>query len=113
MEQGESERTIIKQCQQQGLPLPAKIANAPELALGLEFIYTAFWELSTCRPIGMGMGAIPWSAIYDYAAVHGLDADETEDLAYFVRKLDEKFLKHHAPKDKTTPKGSKKLKSKK
>ena len=68
------------------------------MRFGLSMYFTAFWELSTCRQIGMGVGPIPWTAMLDYARYMELDWEQTEDLLYIVRKMDDAFLKHHRPK---------------
>jgi hypothetical protein len=90
----------------QNLPLPKAIANAPELELGLEFVYKAFWELSSCRQCGFGIGYIPWPAIAEYAAFYGLEADEFDDFVYQIRAMDKAYVQHHVPDDnpKTTSK---------
>jgi hypothetical protein len=46
-----------------GLPLPGKIANAPDLEFGLEIFLAAFHDLESERVVGMDIGPIPRSAI--------------------------------------------------
>lgn len=92
----EHERKIITDCYREGMPLPAKIRNAPELQIGLELYFDAFFELSTCRQVGFGLSPIPWSAIREYALTYGLDDVQTEDLTHHIRTMDEAFLKHHS-----------------
>jgi hypothetical protein len=75
-------------------PLPKAIANAPELNLGLEFVYSAYWDLSTCRDYGWGCGPIPWTSIFDFAKGHELDADETEEFVHLIRSMDKAHLEH-------------------
>lgn len=82
----------------EGLPLPPKIANAPQLQMGLELYYDAFWELSTCRPTGWGLGPIPWHAMHEYAVAFGFDSEQRDWLFYLIRELDQAYLRHHAPK---------------
>ena len=94
MEQGEAEKTIIEQCLRDGLPLPQKIQNAPSIPFGLEVFYTAFLDLSSCRGIGWGPGSIPWTAISEYARLFDFDEELTEELFYFVQKLDEAYLRY-------------------
>lgn len=87
-------------------PLPEKIANAPELMLGLELYYSAFWDLTTCRQLGFGAaGAIPWSAIKDYAVAFDFDEEQAEDLFYFIRKMDNAYLEFYKPKEEKKPDG--------
>jgi hypothetical protein len=92
------DRKIIKQCMRQKRPLPEKITNMPELRLGLELYYVAFWDLSTCRPVGLGIGAIPWLAIRDYALAFEFDEEQAEYLFYCVRRMDNAFIEFHSKK---------------
>jgi hypothetical protein len=76
--------------------VPERIANAPELLPWLEDIYEAFWELSTCRSDGV----IPWTAINQYATVHGY-AETPDGLRWFtwlIRALDKVYIEHKAKK---------------
>lgn len=36
----------------------------------------------------MGFTPIPWSAILRYATYNGLDEEQTEDLFYYIRSMD-------------------------
>ena len=78
-----------------GTALPKRIANAPTLHLGLELYYNAFWELSTCRSTGWGLGPIPWLAMREYALVYELTEDQEEDLYYFIREMDNAYVAYH------------------
>lgn len=73
-----------------------ELADPPQLAFGLEWFLQAFQELSCDRQIGFGPGPIPSWAIRSFARDHGLDDEETADLSYVIRKLDEVFLEHAA-----------------
>lgn len=84
----------------EGLPLPTKIANAPELQMGLELYYDAFWELDTCRPAVFGLGRIPWLAVREYSVAFEFDTEQSDWLYHLIRVLDGVYLKHHAPKIK-------------
>lgn len=92
LEQGPTERTIIEQCARQHLPLPERIANAPELLPGLEFYYGAFLDCSTCRSYGGGSeGPIPWLAVDDYIGRKGIIGEQAEDVFYHVQQLDNAY----------------------
>lgn len=91
---GESEGVILKRAREQNGPIPESIQNAPELHLGLDFTYSAFWRLCSERPVGMGPGPIPWHAVQNYAIRYGLDDDDSSDLEFLVGKMDEAYLKH-------------------
>lgn len=87
----------------EGRPLPRKIANAPELDLGLSVYYYAFAELSTDRPLGWnGEGRIPWSSIRAWADDYGFVGDQRDDLFHHIREMDEAYLEYRAKK---APKG--------
>jgi len=87
------EQIIIESCIKRRQPLPEAIASAPTIFKGLEPYYVAFWELSTDRGQGMGVGPIPWSAINAYAIREELVGEGYEDLLDYVRALDRTFLK--------------------
>ena len=91
LEQGGVEKRIIEQCMREHLPLPKKIANAPQLFFGLELYYGAFLDLSTCRS-GLGDGPISWQYVHDYAIVNEFSEEQGENLHYFVMKMDAAFL---------------------
>lgn len=58
-----------------------------------DWFYTqAFWELSTERQIGMGLGPIPASRIKAYAADYGLEPDVAEVFKVVVREMDSVYL---------------------
>jgi hypothetical protein len=59
----------------------------------LVWIWEAFWELSSCRPQGMSVGPIPWTAIHEY-----MDAKEiahAERFERLVRAMDAEVLRNH------------------
>lgn len=60
---------------------------------GLGFYFNAFMALSSCRPIGMMEGRIPWTAAYDYAQRMGLDDEEFEDLWVLVSYMDAEYIR--------------------
>ena len=78
--------------QRTGRPLPAWFLDEPEVEPGEEFFIGAFFELSSCRQIGMGLGPIPWSAIVEYADRVRLAADVRRMFVDVMRLLDGFFL---------------------
>lgn len=96
--QGSTERSIIEQAMKTRRPLPKAIADAPQLLLGLEFFWTAFWELSSCRSLGFGAGPIPWSAAADYAITFELEGEDFMDFVYLIRMMDSAWCKHQVEK---------------
>lgn len=92
LEQGPVEQTILQQCQREGLPLPKRIQNAPQLELGLELYYGAFFDLNSCRPVGMEEGPIRWIDIHDYCDRLEIVGDQRDDMHYHIRSMDNAFL---------------------
>lgn len=62
------------------------LPERPDLDDYLEFYYSAFFELDTDRYDPCQ--AIPFSAVVRYARIYRLDEDETQDLLFFIRRLD-------------------------
>lgn len=99
MEQGPTEKLIVEQCARQRIPLPARIANSPEVLFGLAVFYVAFLDLTSCRGTGYGTeGPISWLAIHQYADAKELDDEQREDLFYFIGKLDVVYLDYKTRK---------------
>lgn len=87
------------------MPIPAKIANAPELLPGLEIYMAAFHDLESERIQGIDLGPIPRSAIVSYARELDMGEEDFEDLYHHVRSLDIFFLKWQAKKANKKGKG--------
>lgn len=94
MERGPSEARIVEECVRDGIPIPERIANAPELTVGLEVFYVAFWDLCSDRPSGLDLGQIPWSSIKLYCDEIDADEELREDMYHIIRGMDAAFLKH-------------------
>ena len=59
----------------------------------------AFYELSTCRPgQGMGLSAIPFLAISEYAKLYGLQNEEFEEFLYLIRRMDSELIRLESKK---------------
>lgn len=89
------------------MPIPKKIANAPELRLGLELYLTAYFDLDSCRSLGMEAGQIPWTAVEDYSDRLELTDAQRDDLHFFVKRMDEaiagQLKKKRASQEKMKP----------
>lgn len=57
----------------------------------LDFYLEAFAELSTCRPSGMELQAIPFTAIVEYSRIYELE--DGEEFAYLMRLMDRTFMR--------------------
>lgn len=97
---GPIEQNIAKQAMRAGQPLPDRIANAPELKPGLELYMQAFFDLDSDRTHVLAPTPIPWSSVKDYAIAWGFDEEQTEDLFYLIRKMDNKHLERLSAKMK-------------
>ena len=58
---------------------------------GLEFYIEAFNELATCRPIGMDIGPIPFTSIFEYSKIY--DVGDFDEFLYVIRKMDNVVMK--------------------
>lgn len=68
------------------------------LAYGNRFLWDAFWELTTERPMGFGAeGRIPYAAIRDFARDHKLFGDAAAWFRTVMREMDAEYLGIRAP----------------
>jgi hypothetical protein len=65
-----------------------------------EFFFKAFWQLTTCRNVGMGEGPIPWSAIVQWAEINSLDEDTFQEVQEVIPALDRIYMKYRADEAK-------------
>jgi hypothetical protein len=70
---------------------------------GLQFYTSAFRELSSCRPVGMSAGPIPFTAIVEYFKVY--PEGEFEEFHFLMRQMDDAYLKFHLDKENSKSKG--------
>jgi len=49
----------------------------------------------------MGVGGIPYECVAFYARENGFGDDQTEELHYFIRRMDVVFLEHVADEQRT------------
>jgi hypothetical protein len=95
----------LKAAQDSGTPLPPALANAP--LLNTEYqrtILSAFWDLSSCRAVGMAVGPVPWTVMNEFAQVHGYnhDKDEYEAFMYLIQQLDSVYMNFQAEKQEAS-----------
>lgn len=82
------------------MPVPDRIANAPELFLGLALFYLGFLALTSTRQLGLAQGPIPYMAMMDYCLAHGIEGEQQEDFIWLVARLDLKYLEWSARRGK-------------
>ena len=75
-----------------GRDLPDWFLEEPPLLPGDQFYLDAFWDLSTCRPVGMSEGPIPWTSIVEYWRMSGLDDDTMELFVGVIRAMDAEYM---------------------
>lgn len=75
-----------------GNQIPASVLDAPELRFDLILFWSAFWSLSTCRQVGMGVGPIMWTAIKEYAEYFQID--DLEEFYFLISQMDAVYLDH-------------------
>lgn len=80
--------------------MPDRIANAPELRPHLQLYLNAFFDLDSERSHAFSVTAIPWSSIAEYARAFEFSEELTDELFYFIRKVDSEHLKRLAAKNK-------------
>lgn len=98
MDLGPIEQNIAKQAMRSGAEMPERIANAPELKMGLQLYLNAFFDLDLERSHHLGITAISWSSIVNYSIACELDEDQREDLFYVIRKMDSAHLERLSKK---------------
>ncbi len=87
----------MRQAAAQRIAVPEHISNAPELLPGLELYYEAFVDLSTCRPLGMSEGPIPYRDIVAYFdRLDLLDEDQHWAGIRIIRKMDAAYMKYRS-----------------
>ena len=97
------EEKILRDCGRYGQPIPDAIKDAPDLRMGLTLFYAGFWDLHSCRPVGLDVGPIPLTAILDYCTAYQIDGDQREDFIWLIRRLDaeyRKWMRNHARPNK-------------
>ena len=81
-------------CERTGMPLPdyAKRA-APKRTGCIDFYYTAFQSLTTCRQFSeAGIGRIPWNVIMEYADRCGMVEYEADFFAEVIERTDSEYV---------------------
>ncbi|WP_439647352.1 phage tail assembly chaperone [Azospirillum baldaniorum] len=74
---------------------PNALEGEPENDYSLDWVWAAFWRLTTCRGVGMAPGQIPWTAVAQYGREQcGIDdPDELDDFWDLIHAMDLEFLK--------------------
>lgn len=75
-----------------GLEMPDRVKNAPEVYPGLELYYQAWMDLHSSRPQGFGPCPIQWNMIREYAVANEFDLDQTAQLHHALDAMDQVYL---------------------
>lgn len=68
----------------------------PEHDEAMGVVFNAWNDLSTCRPVGMAEGRIPWTACDRWCERHGMDDDAAQLLWTVIAKLDVEEMERRA-----------------
>lgn len=85
---------IFRQMVRFGDDIPERFKNYPDLEPSLSLYLEAFFELSTNRHFGMGVGPIPFNSILEYGKYYEFTDVEMSDLIYFVREMDNAYVEY-------------------
>jgi hypothetical protein len=96
MAYSEAEKWLDEEAAEGNSVATKAIDDRPEVEAHLQFVWAAFWELGSDRPVTMGgVGAIPFSAIDRYAQRAGVDdPDQFARFLQLIRCLDAPYLAH-------------------
>ncbi len=75
-----------------GRPLPEWYLDEPDAYPGDHFYLKAFYDLNSCRSIGLNLGPIPWDKILKYAEYSQLDTQVTECFLTVIATMDNHYL---------------------
>jgi hypothetical protein len=89
----DKEAIIMQQALRLNAPLPDKIANMPDLNLGLDFYMEVYLDLCSDKDVGFGEGPIPWSSMDNYAKRYDIVGYEFERMVMILRSADGEILK--------------------
>ena len=105
LEMGGIEKNLIAQAKRFKQPLPDRIANKPRLKSGMDLFMLAFLDLQHDRAWLSGDVAQPlsitWRTICDYAEIYDITGNLLHEMLYFVRELDDAYIRHVNRKLKT------------
>ena len=76
-----------------GREAPDDFYDRPEIAQHLGWLWSAFWELTSERQLGMAIGPIPGSKIREYMRDElGLDGAQYDYACTVIRNVDNEYV---------------------
>jgi hypothetical protein len=98
---GVMEKAVFQRHEATKERLPDRIANAPEVQLGLDLFWNGFANLTSCRGSAYNSeGPIPWVAMRDYCEDYDIRGEQRMDFYHLIAEMDKVFLDHKAKKIK-------------
>ena len=84
-----------QEAEQSGEELAEYVVNAPVLRFGVALYYNAWFELDTERRRAR-LEPIKRSSVFEYAKDYELSEVQTDDLWFYVSRMDSEFLKWYS-----------------
>lgn len=72
--------------------MPEWYLNEPILERSEDYYLSSFYDLDTCRNIGMDVGPISWIHIFQYSQYQGLEPDVAVAFIEIIRSMDKAYL---------------------
>lgn len=95
----------VAAAKRKGRQLPEWYLDEPSIDPVDVFYMKSFYDLGTCRMSAMSIGAIPWTAIVEYAVFYHLEPDVIEAFVDIIREMDQAYVKYQEDaKEKNKPK---------
>lgn len=79
------------------------LSRRPPQDAAITLVLNAFADLSTCRPLGMMEGRIPWTACDRWCERHGLDDDAMRVLWSVIQRIDIEEMERRAFEARSRP----------
>lgn len=95
MHSKEAMDAIRQEADNTGEELPTWITNAPVLRLGVALYYNAWFELDGERD-RVKLKSIARSSVFQYCKDYELSETQTDDMWFYISRMDNEFLKWYA-----------------
>lgn len=90
---GKDEKTLLGLAQRQNMPIPEKIANAPELLPGLQMYLDCFNDLNHSRFNSSGfVGHIHYNVIDLWCNNNDVEGDQKLAVLHIISKMDQVYI---------------------
>lgn len=90
---GKDEKSLLTLAQRQNMPIPDKIANAPELQPGLQLYLDCFNDLNHSRFNAPGyVGHIHYNLVDLWCENNGVWGEQKQDVIEIIAKMDRVYV---------------------